>query len=367
MPCACSFSAVFAPTPQSRRTGSGCRNASSRSGGTSSRPSGLASWLATLARNLVRAMPTVIGRPTRSRTCARSRAAISHRGARHPPQARRRRERPRRPTAVRPRGGVVEHLEHRVAGLRIRRHPRRHHDRVRTQPQRLPTAHRGAHAVGLGFVAGREHDAAADDHRPAPQRGVVSLLDRRVERVEVSVQDGRRPSRRIEPARTRTYVRIEVRRVSGVRRRSLVIQTCARVSSAASSGNGRLSRRERGEHRPLVHQVQRGRQVLSRHGVRRRAAGPFGRDDRRCAIDPLLHERRPELRGPRRWSRSPPHRRARRATVSAQGFEEGVDAVAPGPRGFDGVVRRPDPRTWQSASAMTRSNSVSSTASLDGK
>ena len=32
-------------------------------------PSGLASWLATLARNFVRAMPTVIGRPTRSRTC----------------------------------------------------------------------------------------------------------------------------------------------------------------------------------------------------------------------------------------------------------------------------------------------------------
>ena len=29
----------------------------------------MASWLATLARNLVRAMPTVIGRPTRSRTC----------------------------------------------------------------------------------------------------------------------------------------------------------------------------------------------------------------------------------------------------------------------------------------------------------
>ena len=77
MPCACSFSAVFTPTPQSRRTGSGCRNASSRSGGTSSSPSGLASWLATLARNLVRAMPTVMGSPTRSRTCARSRAAIS--------------------------------------------------------------------------------------------------------------------------------------------------------------------------------------------------------------------------------------------------------------------------------------------------
>ena len=76
MPWACNLSAVLAPTPQSLRTGSGCRKANSRSGGTSSRPSGLASWLATLARNLVRAMPTVMGSPTRSRTAARSWAAI---------------------------------------------------------------------------------------------------------------------------------------------------------------------------------------------------------------------------------------------------------------------------------------------------
>ena len=75
-PCVRSLSAVLAPTPQSRRTGSGCRKASSRSGGTISSPSGLASWLATLARNLVRAIPTVIGRPTSSRTRSRSRAPI---------------------------------------------------------------------------------------------------------------------------------------------------------------------------------------------------------------------------------------------------------------------------------------------------
>jgi hypothetical protein len=42
-----------------------------------SRPSGLATPLATLARNFVRATPTVIGRPTRSRTSRRSRIAIS--------------------------------------------------------------------------------------------------------------------------------------------------------------------------------------------------------------------------------------------------------------------------------------------------
>ena len=65
------------PTPHSRSTGSGWRNSSSRSGGTTSRPSGLATPLATLARNLVRATPTVIGRPTCSSTSRRSRTAIS--------------------------------------------------------------------------------------------------------------------------------------------------------------------------------------------------------------------------------------------------------------------------------------------------
>ncbi len=77
-----------------------------------------------------------------------------------------------------------------------------HDDGVRAQPAGLASAHRGAHAVGLRLVARREHDAAADDHRPAAQRGVVTLLDRCVERVEVGVQDGWR-------CPTRTYVRIE--------------------------------------------------------------------------------------------------------------------------------------------------------------
>ena len=55
------------PDPQTRSTGSGCRKASSRPGGTTRRPSGLATALATLARNFVRATPTVTGRPISSR------------------------------------------------------------------------------------------------------------------------------------------------------------------------------------------------------------------------------------------------------------------------------------------------------------
>ena len=60
------------------------------------------------------------------------------------------------------------------------------------------SAHRRAHAERLGLVAGGEHDAHADQHRPAAQRGVVALLDRRVERVEIGVQDALTPASILE-------------------------------------------------------------------------------------------------------------------------------------------------------------------------
>ena len=123
MPCARSLSAVTAPTPHNRRTGSGCRNASSRPGGTSSSPSGLASWLATFARNLVRAMPTVIGSPTRSRTSVRSRAAICTGvpDTRLNPLT----SRNASSTEMASTSGEVslENLEDRLAGPAVRRHP----------------------------------------------------------------------------------------------------------------------------------------------------------------------------------------------------------------------------------------------------
>jgi hypothetical protein len=45
--------------------------------------------------------------------------------------------------------------------------------------------------VGLGLVAGRKHDTAADDHGAAAKARIVALLDGREERVEVGVQDRR--------------------------------------------------------------------------------------------------------------------------------------------------------------------------------
>ncbi len=180
---------VLGPTPQSRSTSSGWRNASSCSGGTSRSPSGLPTRLATLARNLVRATPTVIGSPTRSRTAARSAAAMSTGAPDDLAQATDVEERLVDRERLDQRCGVVEHREDGAAGVGVRVHAGRHHDRVGTQGQGLPAVHRAPHAAGPGLVAGRHHDAAPDDDRPAPQLRVVALLDRREEGVEVGMQD----------------------------------------------------------------------------------------------------------------------------------------------------------------------------------
>ena len=73
-----SLLAVAGPTPQSRSTGSGCRKSSSPCGGTRSSQSGLATPLATLARNFVRAIPIGDRQPDAfTEISDRSRAAIS--------------------------------------------------------------------------------------------------------------------------------------------------------------------------------------------------------------------------------------------------------------------------------------------------
>ena len=86
---------------------------------------------------------------------------------------------------------VVKHLEHRLARFAVRGHPRRNDDDSRAQPTSLPAAHRGTDPERLGLVARSEHDATADDHRPAAQARIVALLDRGVERVQVGMKDRR--------------------------------------------------------------------------------------------------------------------------------------------------------------------------------
>ena len=86
---------------------------------------------------------------------------------------------------------VVEHLEQRLARLGVGIHPRAHDDRLRAQPESLRSAHRRGDPERLRLVAGRQHDTGPHDDGTAAQAGVVSLLDRRVERVDVCVQDRR--------------------------------------------------------------------------------------------------------------------------------------------------------------------------------
>jgi hypothetical protein len=89
------------------------------------------------------------------------------------------------------RRGVLEHLVDRLARVGVGGHARWHHDRVRTQEPRAPARHRRPNAAGLRLVARREDDAGAHDDRASEQVGIVPLFDRRVERVEIRVQDRR--------------------------------------------------------------------------------------------------------------------------------------------------------------------------------
>jgi len=86
---------------------------------------------------------------------------------------------------------VLEDPEHGLACLAVGRHPGRDHDRPGAQPAGAATAHRRAHAIGLGLVACSQHDTGADDHRPAAQSRVIALLDGRVERIQIRVEDVR--------------------------------------------------------------------------------------------------------------------------------------------------------------------------------
>ena len=55
-----------------------------------------------------------------------------------------------------------------------------------------PSRHAASYAEGPRFVGGREHDAATDGNRLAAQARIKQLFDRRIERVEVRVENGGR-------------------------------------------------------------------------------------------------------------------------------------------------------------------------------
>ena len=87
------------------------------------------------------------------------------------------------------RGCIVEDAEDGPARLDVRVESWPHDYRIGAERPRLAPTHRGLHTARLRLVARGEDDPAADDHGPAAEPGVVTLLDRRVERIEVGVQD----------------------------------------------------------------------------------------------------------------------------------------------------------------------------------
>ena len=136
---------------------------------------------------------------------------------------------------------IAEDREHVSTGRGVGVHPRRDDHGIRAQVARLPAAHRGAHPTGLRLVARRQHHAAADDDRPAAQRGRVTLLDRGVEGVEIGVQHGRLAPHPalppiVRPADRRTHRRHGLRVRSPCWRASKPPYPASRVFRTSAAG-----------------------------------------------------------------------------------------------------------------------------------
>ena len=90
-------------------------------------------------------------------------------------------------------GGDIVHQRPDLAGDRgVFVHVGADHRRVRAGPQRLEHRHRRADAELARIVAGRHDDpppAAADQHRPVGEGGIVPLLDRGVEGIAIDMPD----------------------------------------------------------------------------------------------------------------------------------------------------------------------------------
>jgi len=92
------------------------------------------------------------------------------------------------------RGVLAQHRSYAGGFFAIHLHPRRHEDEVGTLPLCFYRGLGKVHAVGPGLVTDRLHDAprrrAPDgDRLPGVLVGIVALLDRRVERIHVYLDD----------------------------------------------------------------------------------------------------------------------------------------------------------------------------------
>ena len=181
--------------------GSGARNAASPPAGTTTRPSGLPYSEAIFATSRLDATPTDAVELELVADVRLDAPADCSPGPNRPP-CRSRRGRPRRSRPA-PTSGVKRRRIANTSLLTLAVLPAvdRHEDRLRAQRERLGAGHRRADPEGARLVAGGDHHApaagtAAHHHRLAAKRGIVALLDRREERVQIDVQDGPRPPTR---------------------------------------------------------------------------------------------------------------------------------------------------------------------------
>ena len=185
-------------------------------------------------------------------------------------------------------------------------------------------AHRGADAARLRLVAGGQHDAAADDHRPPAQARIVTLLDRRVERVEVGVQD-----RRLAPA-----TNICSHRPMRLRRR-LDLGVVAAGGERAGDPGGDRDHGDAGPHRVVAESAPH----LQAAERRERPGDRPGRAERRPCT------RRGCRRG--RWPRRPPATSGSRASRRRRRGRSRPRPSAPSPRASATGTARPS-SAWRS-------------------
>jgi hypothetical protein len=107
------------------------------------------------------------------------------------------------------RGEVVKDRHHVVAKLLIEAEMSADEKKITAKLAGSPPGHATADAVASGFIRCRQHHSAADGDGSVPQRRVQQLLNRRVEGIEVGMQDRRPPLwRRFHGLQcSRTYVR----------------------------------------------------------------------------------------------------------------------------------------------------------------
>ena len=89
--------------------------------------------------------------------------------------------------------GVFENCHHTAGEFAIAVKSRAQKDRLGTEASRMGGGHRAADAIAAGGIVRRaDHPApfrvAADDHRLTPQRGIIKLLGRGEEAIEVGME-----------------------------------------------------------------------------------------------------------------------------------------------------------------------------------